>query len=215
MKVAGTIILFIVCVVLVTAAIGWRGRQQRTSKSDEGGQGYEWIIRSSIAPANPTLPLSKSLQAFNRPRTNGDSLPPSISAFLSTRFSSGRAGALRLNDSRLLLSDLGLEQARLYAVPTARGWICYATTNGIAACIPALSDGISWAVEGDRGNGTYVHGLVESGVDRIDVLIPGGADKAKLSNNAFYAELRTRDATDVLGLRILYSDGRSTQIKFN
>jgi hypothetical protein len=208
-------ILLVTSALVIVMAFTWRGRNQHPRQVNEPGEGYNWIVKSSIGPALVKSSLPDELASFSRPRVAADAMPPAVSE-LMRRVELHPAGSLQPEQSRLLLKELGMDRARLYAAPTSHGWVCYATTNGIASCVSSLAGDASWKIESRKGPPAVVfHGLVANNVTGIELILKSGSKEASLANNAFYGEADDIDVNDVFGFRLCYLDGGSKVIEFD
>jgi hypothetical protein len=72
--------------------------------------------------ASQSVAAVAEMSVLSRPRTETDILPPELAYRLESTPSQGDAEA---NESRLLLSGMGVREKNLYAWPTEDGWVCF------------------------------------------------------------------------------------------
>lgn len=179
--------------------------------------------RSSPAQG-PAQSLGASLSVFQRARAAADILPPAVATdFEAMHGGAPRAevdpGAPLLDQSRLLLSDVGDWGGSLYAVPTTNGQVCEVMTGANDGCLDAGSlaahDGVDWSlvVRGRVGvDPVKSWGIVSNDVTGITVVDDkGGRTPATLSDNAYFAELPRGDLKAV-SLEVRYRNGSTAVI---
>ena len=102
-------------------------------------------------------------------------------------------------ESRLLLSDLGVRETTLYAWPTTEGWVCWAWDAGAGGCapnfanddrVPVLMTGIDPDKLGVGAPGVVV-GIVPDDVVSASVRVDGVEYAAVVDRNGFFFELPT------------------------
>jgi len=102
---------------------------------------------------------------------------------------SSHIGELRLEDSRVLLRNVGSREAGFFAVPTDSGVVCF--TGLGAGCVSDFSKhpgGIHIGF-GDLSGMQVVRGLIPDDVVDIAVVIDGSVKPALVQNNAYFYEV--------------------------
>lgn len=161
------------------------------------------IVPSAQALAAP--PLNEALAVFSNPRSAADDLPGSltdVAAGLSRDVGPRvqeelRPGEPRIDESRLLLSNLGSLKMSFFAFPSSTGKVCYVISSGPAGCedsgVFAASPVTVGLFDPDRlGSGVpiSVYGLVRNDVAYVEVVDTNGSRRtAEVANNAFFLEL--------------------------
>ena len=92
--------------------------------------------------ASPSVSALDEMSVFSRPRTEEDVLPSSLDYLLKGRQcndwlrSQDRCpGDAKPEESRLLLTNLGVKKTSLYAWPTTNAWVCWAMADGGGGCL--------------------------------------------------------------------------------
>lgn len=149
------------------------------------------------------------MAVFRRSSTPGDALPSALAdeAQLVNQGApaSFRVGELRLPKSRLLLENVGSQNASFYAVPTSSGAVCISGLGG--GCVTNFSryrGGIPIAL-GDFAGMRAVGGLAPDAVKAITVVIAGARNPAVVANNAYFYELAEEAWPEALV--VTYSNG--------
>jgi hypothetical protein len=151
------------------------------------------------------------MSVFARPRTEADVMPRRLHYLLEPE---ERCPALGSTDafcrgmnvpeeSRLLLSDLGVRKTTLYAWPTSEGWVCWAWDAGAGGCTPdfARDDRVPAAMTGidpdELGVGApgVVVGIVPDDVVAASVKVDGIEYAAVVDRNGFFFELPTAECS--------------------
>jgi hypothetical protein len=172
------------------------------------------------------------MSVFLRPRTQADRLPEELSYRLETeacppqgRAPFGCPGDAIPDESRLLLSGLGVRRTSLYAWPTTKGWVCWAWDEGAGGCIADFAQtetrvafmGIDPDDEGIGAPGTLV-GVVPDDVAGAHVQVRGVGRAATVESNGIFYELPDGSCTNWAfeSLTATYIDGTSetTPIKW-
>jgi hypothetical protein len=146
--------------------------------------------------------LKETVSALSAPHEAADVLPPTfVAAVRELALSAGPnvprellPGEPLLNESRLLLADLGPQNARLYAVPTSTGKVCLVFSGGLTGCEESFANSpMSWSLfDPDRlgsGEPFTLYGMAPDDVNRVQVAVEGVLHRALLKNNAFYYRL--------------------------
>jgi hypothetical protein len=175
-----------------------RSAAQKASKlaSDEGSPGT----------------AASEMRVFSRPRTDADVLPVDLSYRLKphgeracewqlAHLGSCEGGAVA-DESRLLLTDLGVRKTSLYAWPTTNGWVCWAWAEGAGGCIADFTTkqprvafmGIDPDDEGTGYPGTLV-GVAADDVASAEVQVRGVRSAATLESNGVFYELTDASCT--------------------
>lgn len=165
------------------------------------GDSYKKAIeRSRGAPS-----ALSQMSVFARPRTEADVMPRRLHYLLEPEArcpALGRTDAFcrGLNvpeESRLLLSGLGVRKTTLYAWPTSEGWVCWAWDAGAGGCtpdfahlgrVPLAMTGIDPDKEGVGAPGV-IAGIVPDGVVAASVKVDGVEYAAVVRRNGFFFEL--------------------------
>jgi hypothetical protein len=202
-----TVIIIGSALFALVTAFAIRAQVHRV-KDDSTAGGYAWFVRSNVGRALEMSSLHAQLRGLERPR-GAEDVPPEDVATLFARVARPLgAGGPRFDQSRLLLRQAGQSAGELYALPTSRGWVCYATTDGIARCVSELGDGVSWTIEASRKEpAVFVHGLLANDIRDVVVVLRDGSAGAAAGNNAFYARVANAAPDDVIGLQVTYTDG--------
>jgi hypothetical protein len=149
--------------------------------------------------------LSK-MSVFSRPQSEEDVLPRRLYYRMKPEERCPALGDTEAfcsgsnvpEESRLLLSDLGVRKTTLYAWPTTEGWVCYAWDAGAGGCtpdfahgkVPAAKIGIDPDELGVGAPGVLV-GIVPDDVVAVSVKVDGVEYPAVTGGNGFFFELPT------------------------
>lgn len=122
-------------------------------------------------------------------------------------------------ESRLLVSGLGVRRTTLYAWPTSEGWVCWAWDAGAGGCAPnfANDDRVPVAMTGidpDKlgvGAPGVVVGIVPDDVVAASVKVDGVEYAAVVDRNGFFFELPTAKCSpkSFNSIWLTFSDGRT------
>jgi hypothetical protein len=172
----------------------------------------------------------EEMSVFSRPRTEADVLPGGLGVPYRMhctewhRDHGGCAGDGLGDESRLLLSGLGVRDVSLYAWPTTNGWVCWARVGegGGGGCIRAFADargtrigfgGIDPHQPGSGYPGTLI-GLLPDDVVAAPVQVDGVVQAAIVESNAIFYELPDSSCTNWAfeSLTATYSDGRQDTV---
>jgi hypothetical protein len=155
--------------------------------------------------ASPSVPAVEEMSVFSRPRTKEDELPGSLSYLLRDDHcddwlhSQDRCpGEAIADQSRLLLTELGVRKTSLYAWPTTAGWVCVAPDDGGASCTRDFRPGgrgtrtaymgMDPDTDGVGEPGTLL-GIVPDDVSAVTVKVGGVEHPAVVQNNGVFYEL--------------------------
>lgn len=171
-----------------------------------GGQPSQDALRALGAPRGPEDVLPASLVLSAKSLAGGDDVPAAM-----------RNGAIRTEESRLLLTRVGGQQADVYAFPSAKGLTCYTITTVGGGCQPRFTAELPVGVDifdadgVGRGVPTAVAGLVPNNVVAVSVISGETAAPATLENNAYFFE--APDASSTLDtLVVTFAGGKETRI---
>lgn len=171
-----------------------------------GGQPSQDVLRVFGAPRGPEDVLPASLVLSAKGLAGGDDVP-----------AANRNGAIRTDESRLLLTSVGGQQADVYAFPSAKGLICYTITTAGGGCQARFTAELPVGVDifdpdgAGRGVPTAVAGLVPNNVVAVSVISGETAFSATLKNNAYFFEANDAGAT-LDSLAVTFSNGEETRI---
>lgn len=240
--------------VFAAASIGMACGETAASPDERSG-GSQSGSRSSAAPKNdskkgqhaaltdqkvskkaqnasPSVPAVDEMSVFSRPRTEEDVLPSSLDYLLKShqcddwlRSQDRCPGEAKPEESRLLLTNLGVKKTSLYAWPTTNGWVCWAMADGGGGCIRDFRPegrGTRTAYMGidpdDDGVGDpgALLGLVPDDVSAVTVKV-GGIDKqqpAVVKDNGVFYELAQGSCSfwAFESLTTTYGDGTSDTV---
>jgi hypothetical protein len=206
-----------------------------TRSSGAAGQDPSTSVSSvDTAPSTETtdaphsVPAADEMSVFSRRRTEADVIPSELSYRLQPQTCTEwlRAHGHCLGDaipdeSRLLLSDLGVKKSSLYAWPTTKGWVCWAWDEGAGGCLPDFAhgetrvafSGIDPDDEGLGYPGTLV-GVVPDDVAAAEVQVRGVGDTALVQSNGIFYELPDGSCTNWAfeSLTATYRDGSSVSV---
>ena len=174
----------------------WLTALPRTSEYYPGPGPRETRRRSKV-------PAVAEMSVFKRPRTAMDVLPDQFSTRLEPLPCPGELRELGRcpypagigDESRLLLSGLGVRQDSIYAWPTDDGGVCLAHGKGGGICLPQFGRPIRAEyvglepAESEGGGPGAILGLVPDNVAAVDLVVLGMRRPATLGNNAFFYEL--------------------------
>jgi hypothetical protein len=224
MRGAGWTVVSIAALALSSGLIlGWGAISDATPAEAQGASSTSVVDdRSSTdaTEASQSAPAVAEMSVFSRPRTETDILPPELAYRLEgNHVSQGDAEA---NESRLLLSGMGVREKNLYAWPTENGWVCFAWAEGAGACLPDFDSGAARAVlliadqdgEGIGAPGAIV-GVVPDDVVGADVTVEGVRHPAILDRNGVFYELPDGGCTMAAfqSLTAAYRDGTSETVR--
>lgn len=138
-------------------------------------------------------PAVEEMSALQRPAASRDRLPSELGNIVSLvrdgSQASAHIGELSLEDSRVLMQDVGSREADFFVVPTDSGTVCF--TGLGAGCVADFSKhpgGVHIGF-GDLGGMRVVRGLIPDDVVNIAVVIDGSAKPAFAQNNAYFYEI--------------------------
>jgi hypothetical protein len=165
-----------------------------TSVADDGSS-------TEATDASQSVPAVAEMSVFSRPRTDSDVLPSELHYLLEPRRCPPDRwecpGDAVANESRLLLSGLGVRETSIYAWPTTNGGVCVAPAEGGASCVLRFDRtqgrvsflGVDPDEEGVGLPGTIL-GIVPDDVVSVDIELRGGQQRpAILDRNGFFDEL--------------------------
>jgi hypothetical protein len=131
-------------------------------------------------------------------------------------------GTHDVNDSRLLLRDLGTYGLNLYAIPTTTGSVGFhvlgTDRRGLSggSVARALPDGIAWQIAYRRKPGGPTHsilfGLASDEVATVDVELRGATARTALADNGFFYEAEGKEPTEITGLIVTEHGGASRHV---
>jgi hypothetical protein len=197
------------------------GGTSSTSMIDDGSS-------TEATEASQSVPAVGEMSVFSRPRTEADVLPSELAYRLQphpcTEWHRARGGCVGdsiPDESRLLLSGLGVRSTRLYAWPTTNGWVCWAWAEGAGGCLGDFADvttrvafmGIDPDNEGIGYPGTLV-GVVPDDVQAAEVQVRGVGRAAIVESNGIFYELPDGSCTNWAfeSLTATYRDGTSDTV---
>jgi hypothetical protein len=146
----------------------------------------------------------KAMSVFSRPRTEVDVLPKELSyrlrggTYSCTDWHREHGGCLGdpiADESRLLLSGLGVGNVSLYAWPTENGWVCWAWGDGGGGCAPHFTQErrvVFMGIDPDQeciGYPGTLLGVVPDDVVSAEVEVRGVRHPAIVESNAVFYEL--------------------------
>jgi hypothetical protein len=178
--------------------------------------------------ASDPVPAVKEMSVFSQPRTEADVLPSELSYRLKghegcpdAHLPVGCPGDPLPEESRLLLSGLGVRSMSLYAWPTTKGWVCWAWAEGAGGCLRDFADGKTrvafMGIDPDDGGigypGTLV-GVVPDDVKAAQVQVDGVTQAAIVEGNGVFYELPDGSCTNWAfeSLAATYRDGTSNTV---
>jgi hypothetical protein len=214
-------------ILLATASLGslsgCGSAEEGSSAPSTSGPALAAASSKDITDAPPAV---DEMSVFSRPRTEADGLPSELSYRVkghkdcpeSVRAQFGCPGDPIADESRLLLSGLGVRQTSLYAWPTTNGWVCWAWAEGAGGCQADFAPlrqspgfmGIDPDDEGIGYPGTLV-GIVPDDVAAAEVRVRGTSHAAIVGSNAIFYELPDSSCTNWAfdSVTVRYRDGRS------
>ena len=169
------------------------------------------------------------MSVFSRPRNEADVLPSRLAYRLESERCTRRErvnfggciGEPMADESRLLLSGLGVRHTSLYAWPTTEGGVCFAWDVGAGGCQRHFPRGehrigfmgIDPDDEGVGAPGTLV-GIVPDDIVAVDVVVRGVRRAAVLESNGLFFELPDGSCTNRAFERLIatFRDGSSTTV---
>lgn len=168
-------------------------------------------------------PSQDTLAIFRSPRGPEDVMPAplarsaeSLAGGIDVR-EANRNGTIRTDESRLLLTRLGVQQADVYAFPSAKGLTCYTITTAGGGCQARFTAELPVGVDifdpdgAGRGVPTAVAGLVPNNVIAVSVVSGATTSPANFENNAYFFEANDAGTT-VDALVVTFSNGEETRI---
>lgn len=176
-----------------------------------------------VAAANG--PFIRDIAVLDAPRMSSDVLPAaSVREFEALAGARGGAppellpGEFRFSESRLLLSDLGPNRAKLYAVPTSKGEVCTLLTGRGPGCQERFGTyPVGWSLfdpdVAGAGEPFTVYGITRDDVTKVEVVVNEAASRAKLNNNGFYYRLSDAAAFPSR-LIVSFRDGHTESVVF-
>jgi len=180
--------------------------------------------------ASSSEPAVDEMSVFSRPRTEEDVLPSSLFDLLKGHQcddSQDRCpGEAKPEESRLLLTNLGVGKTSLYAWPTTAGWVCVAPDDGGASCIRDFRPegrgtrtaymGMDPDTDGVGAPGTLL-GIVPDDVSAVTVKVGGVEYPAVVKNNGVFYELAAGSCSfwAFESLTTTYRDGTSDTVSID
>jgi len=180
--------------------------------------------------ASPSVPAVEEMSVFSRPRTGEDVLPSSLDYLLKghhcddwLRSQDRCPGEAIADQSRLLLTELGVKKTSLYAWPTTNGWVCVAPDDGGGSCIRDFRPGARGTrtaymgmdpdTDGVGAPGTLL-GVVPDDVSAVTVKVGGVEYPAMVKNNGVFYELADGSCSfwAFQSLTTTYRDGTSDTV---
>jgi hypothetical protein len=178
--------------------------------------------------ASASVPAVKEMSVFSRPRTEADVLPGGLGLPFGMhctewhRAHGGCPGHAIGDESRLLLSGLGVRGMKLYAWPTMNGWVCWSWVGeGGGGCLHDFAQapmriaygGVDPDHLGSGYPGTLV-GVVADDVVAAQVQVDGVAQAAIVKSNGLFYELPDGSCTNWAfeSLTATYRDGTSKTV---
>lgn len=175
------------------------------------------------SPSPPPLRFEQTTAAqamanvFSHP-SNGPVPSDAVSAI--TRLAkTASVGQVRVEQGRLLLSDLGPKHHSIYVFPTTKGQVCFDITHLAEGCKSAFVVGEPLSVDGGNfyfpptsGPPAELAGLTKDGVTRVRVVLNGTPHDAVFDDDAWYYRFPNNQipATAATKLIVTLGDG-STQ----
>lgn len=162
-----------------------------------------WFLTEGT-PSEPAT-ISKEVSLFRRPRTTRDELRDQGQIELMTRLRASESirGRLLLEESRLVLEELGQERGTLHAVPTEAGWVMLVPSQGLGTVLGFANFPTTGVTAGasDNSFGVAIYGLVREPKAEIDVTLANGERRAaRVEGGAFFAQLSREDAGHANGI---------------
>lgn len=180
--------------------------------------------------ASPSEPAVEEMSVFSRPRTGEDELPGSLAYLLKghqcddwLRSQDRCPGEAIADQSRLLLTYVGVRTTSLYAWPTTGGGVCVAPDDGGASCIRDFRPGgrgtrtaymgMDPDTDGVGAPGTLL-GVVPDDVSAVTVKVGGVEYPAVVKNNGVFYELADGSCSfwAFQSLTTTYRDGTSDTV---
>lgn len=199
------------CVLLVlaggvVATAGSKPDRSSINTVAVGGEPSQEPLAVFRSPRGPEDVLSAALARSAESLAGGDDVREA-----------NRNGAMRTDESRFLLGGLGVQQADIYAFPSAKGLTCYTITTAGGGCQERFTAELPVSVDifdadgAGRGVPTAVAGLVPNNVIAVSVVSGDTTTPAMLDNNAYFLE--ATDAGSTLdALVVTFSSGKATRI---
>ena len=184
-------------------------------------------VSNKAQNASPSVSAADEMSVFSRPRTEEDVLPSSLAYLLKGHQcddSQDRCpGEAIADQSRRLLTELGVGKTSLYAWPTTNGWVCVAPDDGGASCIRDFRPegrgtrtaygGMDPDTDGVGAPGTLL-GVVPDDVSAVRVRVGGIEYPAVVKNNGVFYELADGSCSfwAFESLTTTYRDGTSDTV---
>lgn len=187
--------------------------------------------RLRVRPAMPHVPVGNAtpaadeMRVFDRPAEETDTLPRQFHSRLESGLRPcpalgppmwGCIGEQLAGRSRLLLSDLGEQEAKLYAWPTTEGYVCWGSGNGGGGCTPDFAQGDSRTSllgsdsdpEGEGVPGA-LFGIVPDDVVAVAIGVDGVQYPAIVGNNGLFFEFPDARCTAAAidSITVTFADG--------
>jgi hypothetical protein len=230
---------FPVAAITIAVAVGCGSVETRSSEAPAqdpstsvspklGSTDTTDAVPTDMGEASDPVPAAKEMSVFSRPRTEADVLPGGLDLPFRLECTEWHlAHGWCLGDpipeeSRLLLSGLGVTNLSLYAWPTTKGGVCLAFVGeGGGSCIRDFADGKTrvqyMGIDPDHtGSGypsTFI-GLVPDDVVAAQIQVDGVAQAAIVESNALFYELPDGSCTNWAfeSLTVTYRDGSSNMV---
>jgi hypothetical protein len=185
-------------------ADGYPAADKKASRSgnDAASSGHERA--KTGREVSSSEPAVNEMRVFSRPRTEEDVLPSRLFYRLKGNHcgewqrshDGGCIGEAIADQSRLLLTNVGVRETALYAWPTTNGWVCWAWAEGAGGCIAHFTVeqprvafmGIDPDDEGIGYPGTLV-GIAADNVASAEVQVRGVRHAATVESNGVFYEL--------------------------
>ncbi len=159
-----------------------------TRRDREGRIGSSYGIIGAVGSEDPR-PIAELYAVFSRPGTKAEQDVATDAAHFADP--EGSCGAPIPGQARILLRDVGADDADLVAVPTSKGFVAYGLLPmGGGACHLPLKGGMM--ISGEIGSDTSLHyGLVPDDVESVEVILNGAAHKARMGENGFAVDVES------------------------
>ena len=233
MRSSRSTVVSIAALALTTALALGCGAVNKNSSEAAGGDSSPAVSgvegSASEAADAPPVPAANEMSVFARPRTEADVPPSDLSHRLRPegpctdwqRADFGCLGDPIGDESRLLISPLGVTKTKLYAWPTTSGAVCWAWVGGGGGCAHDFARGESRAIfmgidpddDGVGAPGTLL-GVVPDDVVAADVQVRGERHAALVQSNGLFYELPDGSCTSWAfeSLTVRYRDGSSNTV---
>jgi hypothetical protein len=190
--------------------------------------GLEAFAGETTAPGSAPItagdPAVTEVSALRDPQTSIADIPASIAPVVerlgnppADAPAATRPGTLLAAAGHTLATGLGAAQLSMYALPTDKGGVCYALTNGLGSCVASFAHQpgrVAWFLNEPGRVGidpVQIGGLVPDDVSQVQLIGSDGAKPLVVSRNAFFYE-GDLAAGWPNGLLVKYEDGSSTTI---